>query len=102
MSADGTFDHQNILNANHLNAVINESLRLNPVPPTAIVRKTPKEGIVIDGTVVPGGMNVWTPMYVIRRSEMAYMRPYEFMPERWYSKTRDGEDKGWVRTVPYW
>lgn len=83
---DGTFEHQKIQNADHLNAVINESLRLNPVPPSAIVRKTPPEGIVVDGTFIPGDMNVWTPQYVIGRSESTYERPYEFIPERWYSK----------------
>ncbi|KAI1136397.1 putative cytochrome P450 monooxygenase [Hypoxylon sp. FL0543] len=86
MNDDGTFDHLKIQNADHLNAVINEALRLNPVPPTAIVRKTPPEGIDVDGTFIPGNMHVWTPQYVIGRSELAYERPYEFIPERWYSK----------------
>ncbi|KAH7311409.1 putative cytochrome P450 [Stachybotrys elegans] len=85
-SEDGTFEHQKIQHADHLNAIINETLRLNPVPPTAIVRKTPPEGIFVDGTFIPGNMHVWTPQYVIGRSEIAYERPYEFIPERWYSK----------------
>lgn len=84
MNSDGTFDHQKIHRADHLNATINEALRLYPVPPTAIVRKTPPEGIVVDGTYIPGNMNVWTPQYVIGRSEAAYERPFDFVPERWY------------------
>ena len=85
MNSDGTFEHQKIQRADHLDAVINEALRLYPVPPTAIVRKTPPEGIIVDGTYIPGNMNVWTPQYVIGRSEAAYERPFDFIPERWYS-----------------
>lgn len=85
MNSDGTFTHQKIYRADHLNAVINEALRLYPDPPTAIVRKTPPEGILVDGTHIPGNINVWTPQYVIARSEVAYERPYEFVPERWYA-----------------
>ena len=85
MNSNGTFEHQKIHKADHLNATINEALRLYPVPPTAIVRKTPPEGIVIEGTYIPGNMNVWTPQYTIGRSEAAYERPFDFVPERWYS-----------------
>lgn len=82
MNSDGTFEHQKVHRADHLNATINEALRLYPVPPTAIVRKTPPEGIVVDGTHIPGNMNVWTPQYIIARSEAAYERPFDFVPER--------------------
>lgn len=85
MNSDGAFEHQKIHKADHLNAVIDEALRLYPVPPTAIVRKTPPEGIVVDGIYIPGDMNVWTPQYVISRSKAAYERPFDFIPERWYS-----------------
>lgn len=85
VNSDGIFEHQKIHRAHHLNAVISKALRLYPVPPTAIVRKTPPEGIVVDGPYIPGNMNIWTPQYVIARSEAAYERPFEFVPERWYS-----------------
>ncbi|KAJ8101623.1 cytochrome P450 [Lipomyces tetrasporus] len=85
MNADGSFEHQKVYQAEHLNAVINEALRLYPVPPTAIVRKTPIQGITVDGTFIPGNINVWTPQYVIARSNDAYDQAYDFIPERWYS-----------------
>ena len=85
MNSNGTIEHQKIERAIHLNAVISETLRLYPVPPTAIVRKTPPEGIIVGQTYIPGNMNVWTPQYVISRSGDAYERPFEFIPERWYS-----------------
>ena len=80
----GVFEHQKIERATHLNAVINETLRLYPVPPTAIVRKTPPEGIFVADTYIPGNINVWTPQYVIGRSEAVYEDPDEFIPARWY------------------
>ncbi|KFA53843.1 hypothetical protein S40293_01616 [Stachybotrys chartarum IBT 40293] len=93
MNADGSFDHQKIQNLNHLNAIINETFRFNPVPPTAVSRKTPSEGITVDGTFIPGNVYVWTPQYVIGRSEDVYEKPDEFIPERWYSKTWMVKDK---------
>ncbi|KAJ4289805.1 hypothetical protein N0V90_011136 [Kalmusia sp. IMI 367209] len=89
INPDGSFSHKAVSEATHLNATITETLRLYPVPPTAIVRKTPPEGIMIDGTFIPGEMNVWTPQYVIGRSEQAYERPEEFLPERWYEKREE-------------
>ncbi|KAI5924848.1 putative cytochrome P450 monooxygenase [Camillea tinctor] len=88
-----SFEHRRIQNAEHLNAVIDEVMRLNPVPPTSLTRKTPLEGIQIDGTFVPGNMEVSAPRYVLGRSEMAYERPDEFIPERWYSQPSLVKDK---------
>ncbi|KAF2786949.1 cytochrome P450 [Melanomma pulvis-pyrius CBS 109.77] len=82
---DGCFAHQNIQNANHLNAVIHETLRLHP-PGSVIPRQTPPEGIEVDGTFVPGNMTVIGSQYVLGRSEEVYDRPLEFLPERWHSK----------------
>ncbi|KAH6715639.1 L-ornithine-N5-monooxygenase [Leptodontidium sp. MPI-SDFR-AT-0119] len=85
-TSGGTFEHQEIHRATHLNAIINETLRLWPVPPTTIMRKTPPEGIIVEGTYIPGNIHVWTPQYVIGHSEYAYASPYEFVAERWSSK----------------
>ncbi|KAI1374297.1 cytochrome P450 [Hypoxylon crocopeplum] len=84
-SADGTFAHQNIANAEHLNAVINETLRLHP-PASTIMRITPPEGIVVAGKFIPGDMTVFSSQYVIGRSEAVYERAAEFVPERWYAR----------------
>lgn len=81
MNNDGTVENQKIDRVAHLIAVIHEALRLYPVPPTAIVRKTPPEGILVGETHIPVDINVWTPQYVISRSEAAYEKPLEFVPE---------------------
>lgn len=101
ISPDGSISHKAVSDAPHLNAIITETLRLYPVPPTAIVRKTPPEGITIGDTFIPGGMNVWTPQYVIGRNEQAYERPEEFVPERWYEKGKEHMVKEKVAYAPF-
>jgi tryprostatin B 6-hydroxylase len=64
--------NEKIVNLQHLNAVIQETLRLHPPVPSLIQRKTPPEGIVIDGTVIPGNMIISCPQYVIGRSESTH------------------------------
>ncbi|KAF7130969.1 hypothetical protein CNMCM5793_003904 [Aspergillus hiratsukae] len=68
----------------HLNGVINEALRMYPVVPGALWRKTPAEGIQVEGVHIPGEMTVSCPQYVMGRSELCYAQPDEFIPERWY------------------
>ena len=69
-----------------LEAVINETMRLdNPVANNA-GRTTPPEGITVDGVWIPGGVAVRVPGYGMHRSEHAFVRPEEFIPERWTSE----------------
>lgn len=82
---NGGFRHQDIQKAEHLNGIINETMRLFPAVPTTVMRKTPPEGIEVADVWIPGNMNVFTPGFVIGRSELAYKKPNEFIPERWYS-----------------
>ena len=71
----GELLNEKIANLNHLNGVINETLRLHPPVPTALHRKTPPEGIEIDGTYIPGNMTVWCPQYVIGRCTSILRKP---------------------------
>ncbi|GLA36449.1 hypothetical protein AnigIFM63309_002553 [Aspergillus niger] len=71
--------HEKIANLPHLNAIINETLRLHPPAATALQRKTPPEGIIVDEVHIPG--------------EAVYERPMEFLPERWYLQPELVKDK---------
>ena len=64
---------QKLQNAEHLNGVIFEALRLHPPVPTAIPRLTPPEGLQIGQTYIPGNVTVWCSQYAIGRSTFAYL-----------------------------
>ena len=72
---NGDILNERIANLDHLNAVIYETLRLHPPVPSLIQRKTPPEGIVVDGTFIPGDTIVSCPQYVIGRSKLLVLPP---------------------------
>ncbi|KAH4106582.1 cytochrome P450 monooxygenase sthD [Parastagonospora nodorum] len=84
-AANGTFSHQRIFDAPHLNAVIHETLRLHP-PASTIPRVTPPQGLVVADTFIPGDMTVFSSQYALGRSEAIYSKASDFIPERWCSR----------------
>jgi tryprostatin B 6-hydroxylase len=54
----------------YLNAVIMETLRLHPAVPTGGNRDTPPEGMMIDGTFIPGNTTIVAPRYVLSRRKL--------------------------------
>ncbi|KAF4340428.1 pisatin demethylase cytochrome P450 [Fusarium beomiforme] len=60
-------DHTSLQNLTHLNAVIDESLRLHPPVPSGLQRVTPPQGLMIGDTMVPGNTIVQVPMHTIQR-----------------------------------
>ncbi|EUC44426.1 hypothetical protein COCMIDRAFT_98257 [Bipolaris oryzae ATCC 44560] len=95
MGPNGDIVHQPLQYLEHLNAVIDETLRLHPPVGTGLQRKTPPGGIEIGGTFIPGNTTVSCPQYVIGRSEAIYKNAHKFLPERWYkSSTTSGKEKG--------
>lgn len=67
MKPGAPFSVRDVQSAAHLNAVINESLRMHPPLPTGASRITPPEGITIDDVFVPGSTNVTVPQYALGR-----------------------------------
>ena len=69
MKAGEPFNVRDVQNAKHMNAIMNEILRMHPPVPSGVFRTTPPEGITIDGVFVPGGVNISVPFYAIGRCE---------------------------------
>jgi len=65
-------------------ACIKEGLRLFPPAPNLFPRVIPKEGKVIDGYYVPGGMDVTSHAYTVQRDKDFYGQDAEdFKPDMW-------------------
>jgi len=77
---------KDIQNAEYLNGIINEALRLHPAVPSGVLRQTPTEGIDINGTYIPGGVTVSSPLHSMGRLESCFKHAEEFIPERWSTK----------------
>ena len=73
MKGDEPFTVRNVQNAKHLNAIIHETLRMHPPVPSGVFRTTPSQGITVDGTFIPGGVNLIVPFYTIGRCEIPYI-----------------------------
>ncbi|KUI73113.1 Tryprostatin B 6-hydroxylase [Cytospora mali] len=71
----------------HLDAVINEAMRLHPAAMTGGARKTPDDtGIHINGVFIPPKTTIIAPRYTISRREDCFERGKEFFPERWTTR----------------
>jgi cytochrome P450 len=85
----------------YLSSIINETLRLYPPVPGGLQRLTPPEGAIIAGRYIPGNIVVSTPTFAIQRGmtilhqprtiliftdPRSFVRPDEFVPERWTSQ----------------
>jgi len=62
-------------NLDHLNGVINESLRLYPPLPGGVFRLSPPEGLLIGDHFIPGDINILTPHWVIQRCKWCQFAP---------------------------
>jgi len=69
-----------------LNAVINETLRLQPATPTGLQRTPPADsnGVVIGQIVIPPGTTVQIPIWSLHRDPRYFWpHPNSFYPDRW-------------------
>ncbi|KAK7992347.1 hypothetical protein PG988_001141 [Apiospora saccharicola] len=74
---------------NWIDAIINETLRIQPSAPSANPRVTPAKGLEIGESEfgpriwIPGDVEIVQSPYVIHRDTRWFERPDEFLPERW-------------------
>jgi len=79
--------------APYLNAVIAETMRIQNPTTNTVLRRTPPEGIVVDGVHIPGGAEVFIPVWTMQRDERYFEKPLEFVPERWTTRPEMVKDR---------
>ncbi|KAI1395669.1 cytochrome P450 [Hypoxylon fuscum] len=70
----------------HLEGFIAETLRLVPPAMSGAARVTGPQGLMVEKTLIPPGVKVTAPKYVMMRLDTAFVNPNDFIPERWYSR----------------
>ncbi|KAK4675043.1 hypothetical protein QC764_501827 [Podospora pseudoanserina] len=70
----------------HLNAVIQEAMRLHPFLPTGGIRKTTDTGVTIRDVHIPPHTTVLTPLYTISLREDCFEQGSSFIPDRWTTR----------------
>ncbi|KAK4185891.1 cytochrome P450 [Podospora australis] len=84
---DADITDTKVLNAlPHMNAAIQEALRLYTVLPTAGPRKAGPNGVTVAGVFIPPNTTIINPRYSIHRREDCFERANEFIPERWTTR----------------
>lgn len=91
-------DRNSSASLSYLTAVIEEALRIYPPVPIGLPRVSP--GATVDGSYVPAGAIVHTPLWTLCHSPQFWHEPYDFHPERWlasddpeYNNAFAGDDK---------
>jgi cytochrome P450 family 628 len=56
-------------------------------------RQTPSEGITIEGTYIPGNVNIGIGSYEIQHDPRYWAQPDEFIPERWLGEGPEPAEK---------
>ncbi|KAH7360369.1 benzoate 4-monooxygenase cytochrome P450 [Rhexocercosporidium sp. MPI-PUGE-AT-0058] len=74
----------------YLHACLEETLRMNPPKPSSLPREVLKGGLIIDGNLIPQGVNVASPLYVIHHDSSVFPDPWTFRPERWIASSLTG------------
>ena len=69
----GELSDSDLLSIELLDAIINETLRLDNPNSNNAPRRTPPEGITVDNMWIPGGCSVRVPGYALQRSQ--YLHP---------------------------
>lgn len=95
-SLDSIYEARALKSLRHLNAVINETLRIYPPVSTGLLRVTPSDGLTVGHDYIPPGVTISTPLYNVGRLESCYVKAKEFIPERWYTDSMIKDKSGFA------
>ncbi|KAF9883405.1 hypothetical protein FE257_003488 [Aspergillus nanangensis] len=79
----GVATWQHIKSMPYLKACIDEAMRLHPPVATDLIRRTPAEGMVVDGVAVPGNTDISISAYTSHRDPDVFPDPERWYPDRW-------------------
>lgn len=89
--------NQKLQDAEVLNGCIYETLRLNPPVPSGLSRQTPKEGIMIGDTFIPGFTSIQIPSYVVGHGKFFNVPAFRFLTS--LSRYRVTNSKQMIQTM---
>lgn len=88
----------------YLRACIDEALRMSPAVGSALVREViSATGTVVDGQLVPPGLEVGSGTYAVHHNVQCFPDPFTYRPERWLEShaTRESIDRARSCFVPF-
>lgn len=85
----------------YLEATLNEALRLFPPSPASQQRVVPLGGATISGYYVPAGTTVAVPPWVSTHSNVNFIEPDTFRPERWLGEDVEFQDDHLNASLPF-
>lgn len=85
----------------YLEATLNEALRLFPPSPASQQRVVPLGGATISGYYVPAGTTVAVPPWVSTHSNVNFIEPDTFRPERWLGEDAEFQDDHLNASLPF-
>ncbi|RCH84152.1 hypothetical protein CU098_004663 [Rhizopus stolonifer] len=77
-----TYEHEQLKHLSYLNAVIQETMRINPVNAAGLQRRLTKQ-MTWDQVVFPGNTIVTCCIYHAHRNDTYWPNATQFVPERW-------------------
>ncbi|TRX90599.1 hypothetical protein FHL15_008572 [Xylaria flabelliformis] len=85
----------------YLQAIIEETLRVFPPAPLPSARVIGKTGETIAQTHIPAGTYVESPIWVMNHHTELFVRPFEFLPERWFPANETFESDRLDAVMPF-
>lgn len=89
MQLPANYDDSDLQRLPYMNQVIEETLRLHAVVPSALPRLVPAGGATLAGYYLPGNATVCTQAYSLHRNEDIFPEPEKFDPSRWAKPTKE-------------
>jgi cytochrome P450 len=83
----------------YLRASINEAMRLSPVGSQPLWREAETGGCIVDGNVIPSGLNIGCGIYSLHHNPDAFVNPYDYNIERWICQNGSEEEKQRIKEM---